>query len=100
LPARRAVFDPYEFEFIDWDDQEEEGSNLRHCLEHGVDEAVVDEVLRGRPVEVRLKLMTADFAIVGPDGGDSVLWTLLFDRSYKPATGYGQYGMALETSGG
>jgi hypothetical protein len=53
------VFDPYEFEFIDWDDQEEEGSNLRHCLEHGVDEAVVDEVLRGRPVEVRLKLMGA-----------------------------------------
>lgn len=37
------------------------------CLEHGVDEAVVDEVLRMQPVEVRLKVVTAEFAIVGPD---------------------------------
>jgi hypothetical protein len=88
------VFDPFEFEAIDWDDDEDEGGNTVHCLRHGVDEQVVDEVLREHPVEVNLSLKTADFAIVGPDAACSILWTLLFDRSYKrgdwlrPVTGW------------
>lgn len=44
------MFDPYEWEAIDWDDPDDEAGNLVHCLRHGVDEMVVDEVLRQRPV--------------------------------------------------
>jgi hypothetical protein len=29
------VFDPFRFEVIDWDDEEEERGNLCHCLRHG-----------------------------------------------------------------
>lgn len=88
------MFDPHEFDQIDWDDIEAEGSNLAHCLEHGVDEQVVDEVLREHPVEVKLSLISAEYSIVGPDTGFSTLWTLLFDHSYKrgdwlrPVTGW------------
>jgi hypothetical protein len=59
----------------------------------GVDEAVVDQVLREEPVEVKMKLATADFAIVGPDFGGTK-WTMLFDWSFKrgdwlrPITGW------------
>ncbi len=87
------MFDPFEFEVIDWDDEEDEDGNLAHCLAHGVDEGVVDAVLRECPVEVRLSLQTAEFAIVGPDQGGA-FWTLLFDRSFKrgdwlrPVTGW------------
>ena len=87
------MFNPYEFERIDWDDEDEEDGNLAHCLAHGVDEAVVDEVLSEHPVEVKMKLKSADFAIVGPDTAGQ-FWTLLFDRSDKrqewlrPITGW------------
>lgn len=83
----------WDFEAIDWDDEDDEDGNLAHCLRHGVDERVVDEVLREEPVEIKLSLTTAEFAIVGPDRGGRI-WTLLFDRSHKrgdwlrPVTGW------------
>jgi hypothetical protein len=88
------VFDPYEWEAIDWDDREDEEGNYAHCLRHGVDEEVVDDVLRERPVEVKLSPVWAEFVLAGPDGAWSTLWTLLFDRSWKrgdwlrPVTGW------------
>lgn len=81
------------FEAIDWDDEEDEDGNLAHCLRHGVDERVIDEVLRGRPVEVKMRLQTAEYALVGPDEGGTH-WTVLFDTSHKrgdwlrPITGW------------
>lgn len=88
------VFDQYAFEVIDWDDEDDEDGNLAHCLRHGVNESVVAEVLRERPVEISMSIQSADFAIVGPDANWSVMWTLLFDTSYKrgdwlrPVTGW------------
>jgi hypothetical protein len=88
------VFDPYEYEAIDWDDEDDERGNLAHCVRHGVTERVVSEVLEGRPVELTLSVNSAEFAIVGPDRNWSVMWTLLFDRSHKrgdwlrPVTGW------------
>jgi hypothetical protein len=89
-----VVFNPHEFERIDWDDEEDEDGNLFHCLAHGVDELVVEEVLAEHPVEVKMNLESADFAVVGPDHSWATLWTLLFDRSFKrgdwlrPITGW------------
>lgn len=82
------------FERIDWDDEEDDDGNLVHCLEHGVDEQVVDEVLREEPVEVDIPLDTAEFAIVGTNAERNQIWTLLFDVSWKrgdwlrPITGW------------
>ncbi len=81
------------FEAIDWDDEDDEDGNLAHCLRHGVDERVVAEVLGGRPTEVRMKLKTAEYAIVGSDRA-GVVWIILFDVSFKrgdwlrPITGW------------
>lgn len=88
------MFDPYAWEAIDWDAAEDEAGNLAHCLRHGVDEVVVEEVLRERPVEIKLRPMYSEYALAGPDGGWSTLWTLLFDTSRKrsdwlrPVTGW------------
>jgi hypothetical protein len=88
------VFHIYEWEAIDWDDLEDEDGNYAHCLRHGVDEVVVDEVLRERPVGIKLNPVYSDFVIAGPDGAWATLWTLLFDRSRKrgdwlrPVTGW------------
>ena len=82
-----------QFEAIDWDEEDDESGNLAHCLRHGVDELVVEEVLRGTPAQVRMNVDTAGFAVVGPDDGGR-FWTLLFDVSYKrddwlrPITGW------------
>lgn len=87
------VVDLSGFEAVDWDDEEDEDGNLAHCLRHGINEQVVDEVLSGAPAEIRMKLDTADFALVGPDKGGK-MWTILFDRSFKrgdwlrPITGW------------
>jgi hypothetical protein len=66
----------WDFEAIDWDDEENPDGNLAHCLRHGVDEIVVDGVLREAPVEIQFPVKTADFAIVGPDRGGK-MWLLL-----------------------
>jgi hypothetical protein len=96
--GRQKKFDPYAYELVDWDDEGEEYSNLAHCMEHGVDEQVVDEVLSGRWVQIQddsvVELDTAEFAIVGPDGAGWRMWTLLFAESFKrgdwlrPVTGW------------
>lgn len=83
----------WDFEAIDWDDEDDENGNLTHCLRRGIDESVVDQVLREEPVRIRMKTETADFAVVGPDKGRT-FWTLLFDWSQRrgdwlrPVTGW------------
>ena len=82
---------------IDWDDQDVEDSNLAHCLqpEHlgPTPERVVYEVLMEDPVEVRMVLHTAEFAVVGPDFGRT-FWLLLLRTSptradyIRPVTGW------------
>ena len=83
----------WDFEAIDWDEDDDAEGNLAHCLRRGIDERVVDQVLREQPVEVDLSLKTAEMSIVGPDFGGK-MWTLLFDWSFKrgdwlrPITGW------------
>jgi len=82
-----------DFEAIDWDDEDDPDGNLAHCLRHGVDEAVVGQVLANAPVEIKMKLQTARFVVVGPDSAGK-MWTILFDSSFKrgdwlrPITGW------------
>jgi hypothetical protein len=78
----------WDFEAIDWDDEEDLDGNLAHCLSRGVDERVVDEVLREDPVEINFKVVTAEIAIVGPDMGGN-MWLLLFDCRSNVVTGFG-----------
>lgn len=85
--------DVWDFEAIDWDDEEDEEGNLAHCRRRGIDERVVAEVLAEAPVEITMHLVTAEISLVGPDRGGA-MWTLLFDWSYKrgdwirPVTGW------------
>jgi hypothetical protein len=80
---------------IEWDQEEDEKSNLAHCLEHNVDEQVVDEVLYGEWINVEMVVDTAEFAIVGPNLRWDFMWTLLFRPSWfrgdmlRPVTGSG-----------
>lgn len=91
MPNRMNLWD---FEVIDWDDEEAEGSNLAHCLESGIDEQVVSEVLGEEPVEVKMHVVTAEFAIVRPNSSRSKWWAILFDWSvkrgdwFRPVTGW------------
>lgn len=79
---------------IEWDQEEDEKSNLAHCLEHNVDEQVVDEVLYGEWINVEMVVDTAEFAIVGPNWAWNFMWTLLFRPSWfrgdmlRPVTGW------------
>ena len=87
-----------DFEEIDWDSDEDPNGNLAHCLRSDhlgpEPERIVHEVLSEQPVRIKLKLQTAEFAIVGPDRSRSTLWVILFDTSYKrgdwlrPVTGW------------
>jgi len=86
------------FDLVDWDDEEDEDGNLAHCRQPdhlgGEAERVVYEVLSEQPVEVKFRVQTADFAIVGPDRRRETLWLVLLDVSYKrgdwlrPITGW------------
>lgn len=55
---------------------------------------MVHEVLAEEPVEIRLRLQTAEGAFTGPNKARNQMWTLLFDTSYKrgdwlrPVTGW------------
>lgn len=88
------TFDSHAWEEVDWDHPDDEDGNYAHCIRHGVTETVVDDVLRERPVEIKLSPMWSEFAIAGPDRGWSTLWTVLFDTSPKrgdwlrPVTGW------------
>jgi hypothetical protein len=83
----------WDFEAIDWDDEEDPDGNLAHCLRRGINERVVAEVLAKAPVEITMRLVTAEIALVGPDEGGRI-WVLLFDWSFKrgdwlrPITGW------------
>jgi hypothetical protein len=90
----RTVFNVYDWEAIDWDDPDDEDGNYTHCMRHGVTETVVYDVLRERPVQITISPTNSDYAITGPDGGWSTIWTVLFDQSWKrgdwlrPVTGW------------
>ena len=79
---------------IEWDREEDEYSNLAHCLEHNVDEQVVEEVLYGEWINVEMRVGRAEFAIVGPNLAWNFMWTLLFRQSptrgdmLRPVTGW------------
>ena len=83
----------WDFEAIDWDDEDDEDGNLLHCLRRGIDERIVSQVLSEAPVEIKMRLASAEIALVGPDSGGR-MWTVLFDWSYKrgdwlrPITGW------------
>jgi hypothetical protein len=96
MPKRSRPLDLDDFEdFLDWDPEEWERGNLAHCLEHGIDEQVVEEVLYGNSwVNVEMTLESAEFAIVGPNRARNFMWTLLFAPSrrrgdlLRPITGW------------
>jgi hypothetical protein len=91
--SRPLNLDDFE-DFLEWDSEEYERGNLAHCLEHGIDEQVVDEVLYGEWVNVEMAVDTAEFAIVGPNLTWNYMWTLLFATSrirgdvLRPVTGW------------
>jgi hypothetical protein len=83
-----------EFDALDWDEEDAEGSNLAHILEHDIDDVAVENVLDDDWISVEMVVSTAEFAIVGPDRRWDRMLTLLFDTSYKqgnwlrPVTGW------------
>ena len=86
------------YEAIDWDDDDDENGNLVHCGRPGRlcpnPQRVVYEVLSEEPVEFKMEVRTAEFAVVGPDRSTSTLWVVLLDTSHKrgdflrPVTGW------------
>src|SRR6266540_7125139 len=88
----------YDFEDLDWDNEDDEEGNYQHCLgaDHlGEDpKRVVDELLAEEPVRSKLRLGTAAFALVGPNAARDTLWTVAFAASFKrgdwlrPITGW------------
>lgn len=86
------------FHAIDWDSDEDPNGNLAHCrqADHlGPNPSrVVAEVLSEEPVELKMRVVTAEFAIVGPNWSRSMWWVILFDTSHKrsdwlrPVTGW------------
>lgn len=68
----------YDFEDLDWDDEDDEEGNYQHCLgaDHlGEDpKRVVDELLAEEPIRSKLRLGTAEFALVGPNAARDTLW--------------------------
>jgi len=83
-----------DFDALDWDEEEVEGSNLAHILEHDIDDMAVEDVLADDWISVEMTVHTAEFAIVGPDRRGNRMLTLLFDTSWKqgnwlrPVTGW------------
>jgi hypothetical protein len=83
-----------EFDALDWDEEDAEGSNLAHILEHDIDDVTVENVLDDDWISVEMVVHTAEYAIVGPDRGWDRMLTLLFDTSHKqgnwlrPVTGW------------
>lgn len=83
---------------IEWDPEEDLDGNLVHCMQADHlgpnPERVVAEVLSEEPVEVTMRVQSAEFALVGPDRSRSVLWVVLFSTSRKrgdflrPVTGW------------
>ena len=86
------------YEAIDWDSDDDPNGNLAHCRRPDhlgpYPERVVAEVLSEEPVEVKMKVCTAEFAVVGPDRVRATWWVILLDTSHKrgdwlrPVTGW------------
>lgn len=86
------------FEAIEWDPEDDSEGNLAHCQRpdhlgsHA--ERIVHEVLTEDPVEIKFRVQTAEFAVVGPDRSRNRLWVVLFDTSrrrgdwLRPVTGW------------
>lgn len=85
---------PFDFTGIDWDSEDDPDGNLAHCLRHDVNGRVVAEVLNTEWVDVETLVDTTEFAIVGPNSKRNIMWTLLFDTSWRnsnllrPVTGW------------
>ena len=83
-----------DFDALDWDEEDMEGSNLVHILEHDIDDVAVEDVLADDWISVEMIVHTAEFTIVGPDRRWNRMLTLLFDTSWKqgnwlrPVTGW------------
>lgn len=83
---------------IDWDDEDDLEGNLAYCRRPRrlgpAAERVVYELLSEDPYEIKFKVRTAEFALVGPDAARNRLWLVLFDTSWKrtdwlrPVTGW------------
>lgn len=67
MPKKCRPLNLDDFDAIDWDPEDDPAGNLAHCAEHGIDERVVDGVLRGDWVSIEIPVDTAEFAIVGPN---------------------------------
>lgn len=82
------------FDALDWDEEDAQGSNLAHILEHDIDDVAVEDVLADDWISIEMTVHTAEFAIVGPDRKWGRMLTLLFDTSWKqsnwlrPVTGW------------
>jgi hypothetical protein len=55
------------FDALDWDEEDAQGSNLAHILEHDIDDVAVEDVLADDWISIEMTVHTAEFAIVGPD---------------------------------
>jgi hypothetical protein len=83
------VLDIYRYEIIDWDDPELDPdpatNNLLHCQQtaHLGEQAelIVSQVFLGDWVEVRFKMQTAEYAVVGVALSD--IWLILLEDSPK-----------------
>lgn len=92
------ALDLRKFDGLDWDSDDDPDGNLAHCLrsEHlGPNpERIVGEVLSEDPVEIRMKVNTAEFVVIGPDRSSTTLWIVLLSVSHKrgdwlrPVTGW------------
>jgi hypothetical protein len=94
------VLDIYRYEVIDWDDPQTDAdpktNNLLHCQQADhlgpQAELIVYELLQGDWVEVRFKMQSAQYAVVGV--ALSRMWLVLFEDSPKrgdwlrPVTGW------------
>ncbi len=92
--SRSLNLDDFE-ESLDWDPEDWERGNRSHCLDHGIDEQVVEEVLFSNDwANIEMTVETADFVIVGPNWAWNFMWTLLFAPSrrrgdvLRPITGW------------
>jgi hypothetical protein len=94
LPKKSRPLNLDNFDALDWDEEDTEGSNLAHILEHDIDDVAVEDVLADDWISVEMTVYTAEFALVGPDRRWNRMLTLLFDTSWKqgnwlrPVTGW------------
>jgi hypothetical protein len=67
MPNKSRPLNLEDFDAIDWDPVEAEGSNLVKCMNRGIDQFVVAEVFEGDWVSVIRQVDTAEFVVVGPN---------------------------------